>query len=270
MTFVLPDVDSDVASDALEVAPCLGKKFGKVVNSSAVRRMSQHLMLVECRCPDRAPKSCGLIWQDGLHIYLVSPHLGAVAFEGSPPNACHKALGWLSGVCNAVSDLSQVQRACDENPQWRLTCVRCDANNVDLSGLTRLIQVAEKIRPVPLTILRVFVLQIVRKVLDNNLDLSETQIEATFHEGDDVAVLRFALGRPMLVRMMRNLPWSNRVGHCTRVPDSVSVSTIGWERCVLVLPGIELDQPEFMSPRVVKTNLLPANVHAAIICMSNR
>ena len=242
----------------------------EVVNSSAVRRMSQHLMLVQSRCPDRTPKSCGLIWQDGLHINLVSPHLGVVAFEGSPLNAHYQALGWLSGVCNTVSDLSQVQRACKENPQRHLTCVRCDADNVDLSGLTRLMQVAEKIRPVPLTILRVFVLQIVRKVLANNPDLSETQIETTFHDGEDVADLRFALGRHMIVRMLRHLPSSYHLEHRKRLQASLSAPAIGWERCVLVLPGVKMDQPQFLNPQTVMTNLVPANLHAAIICMSNR
>ncbi len=245
-------------------------------------RSRHHLKLVQYEPPGAQPHVCAAIWCDGERVQLVSP-LREQSGEPDPGRyqrefpdvfasvgAFEEALAWLDAACFAAGDPRDVQKACDRHPEWFLRCVRCDESIAAARGLAGLIRATEKTTPVPDSIMRVCLLEIIKRILKGDLYLSDTQIETTFHDGNDVAVLRFVLGRALFVAMRRGITPTDAVRQGLLAHDRVNAYFKGWKRCLLVLPDIEIDQPMFLTPQVVITNMDPGNIRAALARMANR
>ena len=250
--------------------------------ASTRTRSRHHLKLVQYEPPGAQPSVCAAIWCDGERVQLASPL--RMQSEASDPGrylrefpdavasagAFEETLAWLDAACYAAGDPRDVQAACERHPEWFLRCVRCDQSNAAALGLSGLIRATEKGTPLPMSMMRVCLLEIIKRILKNDRHLSDTQIETTFHDGNDVAVLKFVLGRALFITMRRGIAPTDAVRQGLLAHDHINTYFKGWKRCLLVLPDIDIDQPMFMTPQVAVTNMDPVNVRAALVRMSNR
>ena len=78
------------------------------------------------------------------------------------------------------------------------------------------------------------------------------------------------LSRALFVTMRRGIAPTDAVRQGLLAHDRVNACFKGWKRCLLVLPDIEIDQPMFMTPKVVVTNIDPVQIRAALARMANR
>lgn len=250
--------------------------------ASTQARSRHHLKLVQYEPPGAQPHVCAAIWCDGERVQLASP-LREQSGEPDPGRyqrefpdvfasvgAFEEALAWLDAACFAAADPREVQKACERHPEWFLRCVRCDENTAAAPGLAGLVRATEKVTPLPASIMRVCLLEIVKQILKSEPYLSDARLETTFHDGNDIAVLSLVAGPALFVTMRRGITPTDAVRQGRLAHDRVSSYCKGWKRCLLVLPDIDIDQPMFMTPQVVVTNMDPVNIRAALVRMSNR
>ena len=239
---------------------------------------SHHLKLVQYLPPGGEPHACAAIWREGDHVHLASPLLRTRHGVLDPQpyvrqfpdalasiDAFEETMTWLDAACYAASDPREVQTACEQHPEWLLRCVRYDGSDATLLGLAGLIRAAEKVGPLPEPIMRDCLLEIVKQILKNDPELVDAQIETTFHEGDDVAKLELGLDRAVLVTLRRNITSTDVVRQGLLAQYRMTDQHKGWAQCLLVLPDLKIDQPMFVTSRVVITNMDPDNVRAALV-----
>jgi hypothetical protein len=256
--------------------------MSRTAAASTWARSHHQLMLVQYEPPGTLPHVCAAIWREGEHVQLASPLREQVdapdpgRYRREFPDAFasvgafEQTLVWLDAACYAAGDPGEVDEACAHHPEWFLRCVRCDESTVAAPGLAGLIRATEKVSPLPPAIMRVCLLEIIKQVLHNNACLSETRIETTFHDGDDVALLKFRLGRALLVTMRRGIAPTDAVGQGLLTHDRVNACCKVRKRCLLVLPDIDIDHPMVITSQVVVSNLDPVNVRAALLHLSDR
>jgi hypothetical protein len=58
------------------------------------------------------------------------------------PKGLTYTLEWLDAACFAATDPREVVRACDDNPDWHLQCVRFDGSDEALAAISALLRVA--------------------------------------------------------------------------------------------------------------------------------
>jgi hypothetical protein len=221
---------------------------------------------------------CAAIWREGDHVHLTSPLLpirhgvrDPRAYMRQFPqglasiDAFEETMAWLDAACYAAADPREVELACAEHPEWQLRCIRYDGSDATLSGLTGLIHAAENVGPLPAPLRRDCLLELIKQILKRDPQLVGAQIEATFHEGDDVATLEIGSGRAVLVALLASIASSDAVRQGLLAHQRMTEHYKNRVQCLMVAPDLQIDRPMFISARVVITDMDTDHVRAALV-----
>lgn len=238
----------------------------------------RHLKLVQYLPAGDEPVVCAAIWREGDHVHLASPLLPTRHGVRDPQayvrqfphgmasiDAFEDTMTWLDAACYAAADPREVESACQDHPEWQLRCIRYDGSDATLSGLNGLIRAAEKAGPLPAPILRDCLLELIKQILKHDPDLAGGQIEATFHEGDDVATLEIGRDRAVLVTLLANIQATEAVRHGLLAHQRMTEHYKSQVQCLLVAPDLQIDRPMFMTARVAITDMEADHVRAALV-----
>jgi hypothetical protein len=247
------------------------------------RPSGHHLKLIQYLPPGGVPHVCAAIWREGDHVRLASPLLRRRRGVRDPRsyvrqfpdglasiNAFEDTMTWLDAACYAATDPRDVEAACQQHPEWQLRCTQYDGGDIALLGLAGLIRAAERIDPLPESIVRDCLLELIRQIFENETTFAGAQIDKTLHDGDDVASLDLGLGRQVLVMVLRNIAATDAVRHGLLAHHRIMDKHSEWAQCLLVLPDLDIEQPMFMTSRVAITSMDPDHLHASLVHMAKR
>ncbi len=238
----------------------------------------RHLKLVQYLPAGDEPVVCAAIWREGDHVHLASPLLPTrrgvrdpQAFVRQFPHgiasidAFEETMTWLDAACFAAADPREVESACDEHPEWQLRCVRYDGSDASLCGLNGLIRAAEKAGPLPAPVLRECLLELIKQILKNDPELMGAQIEASFHDGDDLATLEMANGRVVLVTLLTGIATTDALHLGLLAQHRKTEQHKSQVHCLLVAPDLQIDSPMFMTARVAITDMEADHLRAGLV-----
>lgn len=247
------------------------------------RPAGHHLKLIQYLPPGGEPHVCAAIWREGDHVHLASPLLRTQRGVRDPRsyvrqfpdglasiNAFEDTMTWLEAACYAATDPREVEAACQQHPEWQLRCIRYDGSDVTLLGLAGLIRAAERIDPLPESIMRDCLLELIKQILANDPVLVDVQIDQAFRDGDDVASLDLGSDRQVLVTVLRNIAATDLVREGLLAHHRMMDKLSGWTQCLLVLPDLNIERPMFMTSRVAITCMDPDHVRASLVHMAQR
>lgn len=238
----------------------------------------RHLKLVQYLPAGDEPVVCAAIWREGDHVHLASPLLPTRHGVRDPQayvrqfphgmasiDAFEDTMTWLDAACYAAADPREVESACEEHPEWQLRCVRYDGSDATLSGLTGLIHAAEKVGPLPAPVLRDCLLELIKQILKNDPELVSAQIEATFHDGDDLATLEIGTDRAVLVTLLASVVSTDAIRQALLAHQRMTEQYKSRVQCLLVAPDLQIDRPMFMTARVAITDMDADHLRAALV-----
>lgn len=237
-----------------------------------------HLKLIQYRPRGGEPHVCAAIWREGDHVHLAAPLLRTRGGVRDPRsyvrqfpdglgsiNAFEDTMTWLEAECYAATDPREVEAACQQHPEWHLRCTRYDGGDAALMGLTGLIRAAERGSPLPESIVRDCLLELMKQIFKREPALAGAQLDKTSRDGDDVASLDLGPGRKVLVTVLRNVAATDLVRAGLLAHHRMMDDQGGWTLCLLVLPDLDIEQPMFLTSRVAITNMDPDHMRASLV-----
>jgi len=253
------------------------RRFSSAATSTRAAA-GNRLKLVQYLPRGGEPHVCAAIWGEGACVHLVSPLLRTHRGVRDPQSyarqfpdglasidAFEDSMSWLDAACYAARDPREVDAACRQHPEWQLRCIRYDGGDTALLGLSGLLRAAENAGPLPAPIMRGCLIELVKQILKSEDALAGGQIEATFHEGEDVAKLEFGMHRTVLVTMLDNVASTDVVGLGLQAHRRLAAQYDGSLHCLLVATGLQLDAPVILSARAALTDMDPEHVRAALV-----
>jgi hypothetical protein len=240
-----------------------------------------HLHLIHY-CPHGcAAQVCAAVWEERGQVRLASPLLRrrdgvldpqpfARQFSDSLPclDLFEDVMGWLDAACYAASRCHQVRLACHQHPEWDLRCEPFDSSDAALMSLRSLVRAASEHAALPPALLRECARMAVQRLLREEPRLAGGQFESVHtDDADDLGVVEMPVGTRVLVS----------VRHQVRPTQAVSLGVLAHyrmaamvqgkasaDRCLLVLPNLELHRPMTMTPRTAIANLDPLVLRDAL------
>lgn len=227
-------------------------------------------------------QACAAVWEEGDQVRLAFPSaLRREGVQDPRPNAglsennltCLGQLEdvkcWLDAVCVASTRCLQVSQACLEHPEWDLRCEPFDGGDVSLAALRSLVRVASGDAPLPAKLVRECVWVTVDRLVREEPRLASGQLRPIQTDDvDDLGVVESASGARVLVS----------VRHGVRPTQAASLGVLAHyrmearargnsqvDRCLLVLPELELKRPMAMTPRAAIANLDPVVLRDALL-----
>ena len=257
----------------------------RLPNSQATRpsKSSHHLKLVQYRPPGGEPHACAAIWRNGEYVRLASPLLRSrnglrdpKAYVRLFPDSLasldtfEETMSWLDAACYAATDPHEVEAACQEHPEWQLSCIRYDGGDAALLGLGELIRAAERGALPPKPLVRDCLLELVKQILKHDTTLVDAKIDATLDQEDDVATLEIGLDRVVRVTLLPDVGPNDVDRQAMLAHHQMMLGRNGWEQCLLVIPSLEIHEPMFMTPRVVVAAMDSAQIWSSLVRMAQR
>ena len=241
-----------------------------------------HLHLIHYRPRGCEAQAFAAVWEEGDEVRLASPLL--LRWEGVPdlqPMAglsennltClgqfEDVVAWLDAVIFASTRCLQVSQACREHPEWDLRCEPFDGSDASLAALRSLVQVASGDSPLPAMLMRECVWMAVDRLVREEPRLASGQLRPIQSgDVDDLGVVESASGARVLVS----------VRHGVRPTQAASLGVLAHyrmearaqgdaqaDRCLLVLPELELMRPMAMTRRAAIANLEPMVLRDAML-----
>jgi hypothetical protein len=245
--------------------------------------LNHNLMLVQFLPPGGEPRVCAALWREGDRVHLAAPLMRARNGVRDPKSyarqfpdalasidAFEEAMTWLDAASYGAADPREVDTACQQHPEWRLRCVRYDGGDASLLGLAGLIRATEIAGAFPETIMRDCLLEMIRQILKNAPELVAGQIESTSQKGDDVATLDLGLDRAVVVTLLADIASTDVVRQGVLAHHRMTAPNNARTQCLLVVPNLQINQPTFLTPRVVITNMDTDHVRASLVHMAKR
>jgi hypothetical protein len=247
------------------------------------RPAGHHLKLIQYLPPGGVPHVCAAIWREGDHVQLASPLLRTRRGVRDPRSyvrqfpdglasidAFEDTMTWLEAACYAATDPREVESACQQHPEWQLHCIRYDGGDITLLGLAGLIRAAERIDPLPESVVRDCLLELIKQILRNDPVLAGAQIDKAFRDGDNVASLDLGSERQVQVTVLRNIAATDLVREGLLAHHRMTDKRSGWTQCLLVLPDLDIERPMFMTSRVAITSMDPEHMRASLVHMAKQ
>lgn len=241
-----------------------------------------HLHLIHYRPHGCEAHACAAIWEERGQVRLASPllkrHDGVLdpqpfarQFADSLPclDLFEDVMGWLDAACFAATRCDQVAKDCHEHPEWDLRCEPFDGSDAALAALRSLVRAASEHAALPPALVRECARVAVERLLREERQLSGGQLEPIHtDEADDLGVAELPSGVRILIS----------VRHRVRPTQAASLGVLAHyrmlamaqdeppaDRCLLILPELDLRRPMTMTPRAAIANLDPIVLREALL-----
>lgn len=247
------------------------------------RRLAQnaHLHLIHYRPHGCRAHACAVIWEERARVHLASPLLReregvldpqplARQFSDSLPclDQFEDVMGWLDAACYAASRCEQVARACAEHPEWDLRCEPFDGADDAVLALRGLMRAASEHTPPPPALVRECVRLALHRLLRSERKLGGAQFEPLHDEDDDLGIVETAYGLRLLVSVRHHVRPTQAMALGVLARYRMTAAARGEspaDRCLLILPDLDLQQPIWMTPRAAVANLYPVVMRDALV-----
>ena len=261
------------------------KHAQRLPNSQATRpsKSSPHLKLVQYRPPGGEPHACAAIWRKGKYVRLASPLLRTrdglrdpKAYVRQFPDSLasldtfEETMSWLDAVCYAATDPREVEAACREHPEWQLSCIRYDGGDSSLLELGGLIRAAERGARLPKPLVRDCLLELIKQILKHDPTLVDAKLDATLDQEDDIATLEIGLDRVVRVTLLPDVEPNDVDRRAKLAHHRMMAVRNGWMQCLLVVPSLDIQEPMFITPRVVVVAVDSRQIWSSLARMAQR
>ncbi len=223
--------------------------------------------------------TCAAIWTEHAQVRLVSPFLRKRAGILDPQpfikkfpcasanvDAFERAMEWLDSVCYAAKESHQVFLACEAEPQWGLQCVRYDASDLTLGmgGLSKPLVSDKTLRR---EVARQCLLETVKRIIMEASELVGAQLDIIEPDKTtrDVANLCLPNGVTTRVSLLKKISSTDVIRRGILAMDRMAAPDATWQRALLVMPGLEIEQPLRIFKSVTICSLDLAMLRMALI-----
>lgn len=234
-----------------------------------------HLKLVRYHPPGSHAQVCAAVWEKSGHVHLANPLLARNEElldpqpfvrqfgEISRLDMFEQVMSALDAACYSSTRTSEVREMCKEHPEWDLSCERFDATDESMGALHSLIQAAGSRSSLPMPALRHCLIETVARILEFDKMFEGAQIEETFRDGDDVAVVEMASGLRLLVTTCHGAGSSTAVSRGVMAHYRAVRKSRGADKCLLVLPELKIDKPMKLTGLSAISSADPVVIRAA-------
>ena len=172
---------------------------------------------------------------------------------------------WLDSVCYAANCSAEVLSTCTDAPEWGLRCVQYDASDrtLGMGGLSKpLVSDNALLKEVA----RQCLLQTVKRLLKEDSSFSGTQIEILDPDNPkgDVATVYFPNGNALRVCLLKKVSSTDVIRRGILAMDRMAKPEATWQHAMLVMPGLEIKQPMYLTRNVTICSLEFSLIHAAL------
>ena len=223
-------------------------------------------------------RTCAAIWEESKQVRLVSPFLrkrqGVLDTQpfikkfpcaGGAVEPFERAMEWLDSVCYAAKCSAEVLSTCSDAPEWGLRCVPYDTSDrtLGMGGLSKpLVSDSALLTEVA----RQCLLQSVERLLKEDSSFSGTEIEILDPDNPkgDVATVHFSNGNALRVCLLKNVSSTDVIRRGILAMDRMAKPEATWQHAILVIPGLEIKQPMYLTKNVTICSLEFSLIHAAL------
>lgn len=238
------------------------------------------LTLIQYRPPGCIEtRTCAAIWEAHERVQLACPLLRKQAgildpqpfikkFPCAPDmlETFERAMEWLDSVCYAAQSSAQIGQACEAEPEWGLGCTRYDATDQTL-GLGGLGHAWLPDDALLKEVARQCLTQTITRLLKEDPDIQNAQMDLIEAAGNtrDIATVYSPNGGAMRVSLLKKVPRTDVIRRGILAMDRMNRPEATWQHALLVMPGLELEQPIFLSRSVTICSLEFSLVRAALL-----
>lgn len=227
---------------------------------------------------------CAAIWDEHDHVHLASPLLrrrGGILdpqpFIKKFPcavgmvDAFERSMEWFDSVSYAAQTTGQVRQACEAEPEWGLSCIRYDGSNqtLGMGGLGHDLLPDEALLK---EVAKQCLAQTIKRLLKEDPDFKCGQMELveTGTETRDVATVYLSNGLTIRVCLLKRVPRTDVIRRGILALDRMNQPDSKWQHTLLVMPGLDIVHPIFMTNSVTICSLDFGLVHAALLALASK
>lgn len=160
---------------------------------------------------------------------------------------------------------AQVFQACQARVEWEIECVRYDASDRTL-GLGGLGQPLGTDKALQREAARQCLLQTIKRLLRDDPAFASVQMNVLEPDSGtgDVATVVFAGGKSTRVCLLKKVSSTDVIRRGILAMDRMAQPTSNWQHALLIMPGLAIARPMFLSKGVTICNLDSSLVHLAL------
>ncbi len=176
-----------------------------------------------------------------------------------------RAMEWLDSTCYAATESSQVLFACNTNSKWGLRCVPYDASDstLGLGGLGKpLVSDMALLKEVA----RQCLLQTIRRILKEDATFAGVQLEILEpgSAAGDVATVHFTNGNALRICLQKKVSTTDVIRRGILALDRMLQPGSNWKHTLLVMPGLEIKRPMYLTKNVTICSLEFSLIHSVL------
>ncbi len=223
-------------------------------------------------------RTCAAIWEESGQVRLVSPFLRKRSgildpqpfikkfpCAGGSVEPFERAMEWFDSVCFGSQSCAQVFQTCQDQPEWGIECVRYDASDrtLGLGGLGKPLVTDKALQR---EVARQCLLQTVKRLLHEDSALAQVQMDVLEPDSStgDVATVAFPTGKTMRIGLLKKVSSTDVIRRGILALDRMAQPASTWQHALLVMPGLEIERPMFLSKSVTICSLDFSLLHQAL------
>jgi hypothetical protein len=161
--------------------------------------------------------------------------------------------GGLPGTSGMAVELHSARR-------WRRVAV----------GAEGLIRAAERGARPPKPLVRDCLLELIKQILKHDPTLVDAKLDATLDQEDDIATLEIGLDRVVRVTLLPDVEPNDVDRRAKLAHQRMMAVRNGWMQCLFVVPSLDIQEPMFITPRVVVVAMDSRQIWSSLARMAQR
>ena len=137
-------------------------------------------------------------------------------------------------------------------------------------GAEGLIRAAERGALPPKALMRDCLLELIKQILKHDPTLVDAKLDATLDQEDGVATLEIGLDRVVRVTLLPDAEPNDVDRRAKLAHRRMMTVGNGWMQCLLVVPSLDIQEPMFITPRVVVVAVDSRQIWSSLARMAQR
>ena len=137
-------------------------------------------------------------------------------------------------------------------------------------GAEGLIRAAERGARPPKPLVRDCLLELIKQILKHDPTLVDAKLDATLDQEDDIATLEIGLDRVVRVTLLPDVEPNDVDRRAKLAHQRMMAVRNGWMQCLFVVPSLDIQEPMFITPRVVVVAMDSRQIWSSLARMAQR
>lgn len=232
-------------------------------------------------CPpgSASSRTCAAIWDVHGHVHLAcplwrkragvldpQPFIKKFPSAGDGVDSFERTMEWLDVVCFSARSTLEVMQSCEAEPEWRLSCTPYDATNQTL-GLGGLSKAFLPDKALLKEVARQCLAQTIKRLIKEDPDFQNVQMEMIEDDTNtrDVAMVYAPSDLAIRVCLLKKVSRTDVIRSGIVAMDRMSQPDANWQHALLVMPGLAIERPIFMTKNVTICSLEFEMIRAALL-----